>query len=107
MKENALLYKKAQALKAHGCTYSQIFSEILSEFIDTPYVWGGNTVDGADCSGTVCASLSSGDFLNESQREIPQCGTVRKRQELFRIYSDLTIIECSLDKTVYKTGVNT
>ena len=138
MKENDLL-KKAQKLKAHGCTASQIFSEILSEFIDTPYVWGGNTVEGADCSGTVCAalsatagykiretaddlyrkyftnkasmnadainamfflntngkavhvcgSLSNGEFLNESRREMPQCGTVRKREELLIIYCTL------------------
>lgn len=41
-----------------GFTRQEVYSHILMEFLGTPYVWGGNSPEGSDCSGSVCTALS-------------------------------------------------
>lgn len=36
-----------------------IFCATLKEFVGAPYVWGGSSPKGSDCSGSVCAALST------------------------------------------------
>lgn len=36
----------------------KIYCEALMEFEGAPYVWGGSSPLGSDCSGSVCAALS-------------------------------------------------
>lgn len=35
-----------------------VFCAALREFVGAPYVWGGGSPKGSDCSGSVCAALS-------------------------------------------------
>lgn len=35
-----------------------VFCAELKKFIGTPYVWGGSSVNGSDCSGSVCRAMS-------------------------------------------------
>ena len=36
----------------------EIYCEALMEFLGAPYVWGGSSPCGSDCSGSVCAAVS-------------------------------------------------
>lgn len=36
----------------------KIYSKTLMEFEGAPYVWGGSSPYGSDCSGSVCAAVS-------------------------------------------------
>lgn len=56
--ENSLC-EYASLLREQGLSEEKIFGKLLEEFNGTPYVLGGVTVDGCDCSGTVCAALNA------------------------------------------------
>lgn len=49
----------ARLLEDEGCSNEQAFHYLLEEFKGTPYVWGEETTEGSDCSGTVCAALNA------------------------------------------------
>ena len=49
----------ANELRSKGLSDEEIFGTLLEEFNGTPYLWGGENLDGSDCSGTVCASLNA------------------------------------------------
>lgn len=36
----------------------EIYRSLLGHFVGAPYIWGGASVCGTDCSGSVCACLS-------------------------------------------------
>ncbi|MBQ7753876.1 MAG: C40 family peptidase [Treponema sp.] len=46
-------------LEAQGCGKEEMFHNLLAEFNGTPYVWGDESTESSDCSGTVCASLNA------------------------------------------------
>ena len=49
----------ADLLREQGCSREESFHELLAEFNGTPYVWGEETTEASDCSGTVCAALNA------------------------------------------------
>lgn len=49
----------ADFLQEQGCSREETFKELLAEFNGTPYVWGDETTESSDCSGTVCAALNA------------------------------------------------
>ena len=53
------LKKYSDFLEAQGCGKVEMFQNLLAEFNGTPYVWGDETTESSDCSGTVCASLNA------------------------------------------------
>ena len=36
----------------------EMYRSLLGQFVGAPYIWGGSSVCGTDCSGSVCACLS-------------------------------------------------
>ena len=49
----------ADKLRIEGLSDEDIFGTLLEEFNGTPYIWGGASLDGSDCSGTVCSCLNA------------------------------------------------
>ena len=59
MKKNfEQLREFAEELFQNGFSAADVYTHILMEFYGTPYVWGGSSPQGSDCSGSVCAALS-------------------------------------------------
>ena len=48
----------AENLKEENFSAPYIYQQLLKEFNGTPYKWGGNSLNGSDCSGSVCTALS-------------------------------------------------
>ncbi|MCR5762793.1 MAG: C40 family peptidase [Treponema sp.] len=55
----------AETLKESSISTPCIYRYLLKEFNGTPYKWGGSSLTGSDCSGSVCAALSyaTGHFI--------------------------------------------
>ncbi|MBR1911271.1 MAG: C40 family peptidase [Treponema sp.] len=49
----------ANTLRNAGVSTPCIYRHLLKEFNGTPYKWGGSSLGGSDCSGSVCAALSA------------------------------------------------
>ena len=61
----------AEFLREQGCSKEESFHNLLAEFQGTPYVWGEETTESSDCSGTVCASLNA--LYNKNIRVTADC----------------------------------
>ena len=48
----------AATLHAEGRPPEEIYCFLLGQFVGASYIWGGSSVCGTDCSGSVCACLS-------------------------------------------------
>lgn len=57
-KTMAQLEEYADELFRSGVCAADVYKHILMEFYGTPYVWGGSSPQGSDCSGSVCAAMS-------------------------------------------------
>ena len=57
-KTMAQLEEYADELFRSGFCAADVYKHILMEFYGTPYVWGGSSPQGSDCSGSVCSAMS-------------------------------------------------
>lgn len=48
----------ARLLRMEGLNSEEMYQYLLLEFNGVPYIHGGETLDGSDCSGSVCCVLS-------------------------------------------------
>lgn len=46
-------------LRTAGATEREQYETLLTVFTATPYVWGGSSPGGCDCSGSVCCTLNA------------------------------------------------
>ena len=59
MKKNFEQLKEfAGELFQNGFSAADVYTHILMEFYRTPYIYGGQSPDGSDCSGSVCSAMS-------------------------------------------------
>ena len=59
MKKNFEQLKEfAGELFQNGFSAAEVYTHILMEFYGTPYVWGGSSPQGSNCSGSVCSAMS-------------------------------------------------
>lgn len=48
----------AKVLRKRGGSEKRIFEMVLMEFEGSPYQWGGQSLSGSDCSGSVCTAMN-------------------------------------------------
>lgn len=59
MKKNFEQLKEfAGELFQNGFSAADVYTHILMEYYGTPYIYGGQSPDGSDCSGSVCSAMS-------------------------------------------------
>ena len=80
------------------------FEDVLNSFIGTPYVWGGNTRRGVDCSGFTKALFSViGVRLPRVSRDQAKCGVQVSRANLRM--GDLVFFDTKGRGTVTHVGI--
>jgi len=57
-KDFSMLSDYAEELFAAGFSQKKVYEHILMEFYGTPYIYGRQSPDGSDCSGSVCSAMS-------------------------------------------------
>ena len=48
----------AKVLRKRGGSEKKVFEMVLMEFEGSPYQWGGQSLSGSDCSGSVCTAMN-------------------------------------------------
>jgi cell wall-associated NlpC family hydrolase len=91
----------------HAMTKEEVraMALVIRDFLGAPYVWGGSSVEGTDCSGFVCAVFRDalGVDLPRSAAEMYDFGMVSSDESLQ--FADLVFLSESSESGITHVGI--